>query len=167
MLWGREPCFGKGGPRVLRRKMSNTRKALGRYEVQNALFFMCFIAALAILGAFVFRHYRDRDKIPPKEIDPSGILYEVVSSTSSSCYFYMGSKLAETTHKYHTPQDVPATDTLARNLFKISGVIEVTVDQQMIVLLKAPKAHWEEIRPQAREVINTYLHPDKQPKNKD
>jgi hypothetical protein len=144
--------------------MSNTRRALGRYEVQNVLFFMCFIAALAILGGFVFLHYRDRGLEPPKEIDPSGILNEIVSSTQ--CIFVTGSKLTDTAQKYHTLKDVPAADTLARNLFKIPGVIEVTVDQQTIVLLKAPKAHWEEIRPQAREIIDKHLHPDKPPKDK-
>ncbi len=141
--------------------MSNTRKALGKYEVQNLLFFICFIGALFVLGAFVLRGYRDKDKEPPKEIDPSGILDEAVSSTSSSCYFYMGSKLTENRHNYRNRQDVPASDTLAKNLFDIPGVIDVTVDQTMIVLQKAPKAHWEEIRPQARDVIKTYLHPEK------
>jgi hypothetical protein len=141
--------------------MSNTRKALGSYEVRNLLFFMCFIGALIVLGAFVFRGYKDLGKVPPKEIDPSGIMDEVVSSTSSSCYFYMGAKLTDTVHKYRNRQEVPATDVLATNLFNITGVIQVTVDQTMIVLLKAPKAHWEEIRPQARDVITSYLHPEK------
>ena len=97
--------------------MSNTRRALGTYEVQNLLFFLCFIGALIVLGAFVLRGFRDKDKVPPKEIDPTGIMDEVISSTSNSCYFYMGTQLTEATHKYRNRQDVPASDELAKNLF--------------------------------------------------
>jgi hypothetical protein len=75
----------------------------------------------------------------------------------------MGARLTDVTHKYRNRQEVPATDMLAKNLFNIAGVIEVTIDQTMVVLQKAPKAHWEEIRPQAREVIIAYLHPEKAP----
>lgn len=142
--------------------MSDTRKTLNRLEVQNVLFFMVFIGALIVLGAYILRGYRDKDKVPPKEIDPTGILDEVVSSTSNSCYFYLGSKLSETTRKFHTRQEIPPTDDgLAKALFAIPGVIEVTIDNTMVVLQKAPKAHWEEIRPAARDVITSHIHPKK------
>jgi hypothetical protein len=140
--------------------MSNTRKSLSGYEGRSLLLFLCFIGGLFVLGAFVLREYRDRGKEPPKEIDPSGIMDEVVSSASNSCYFYMGAKLTDTTHKYRNKKDIPTSDVLATNLFNIPGVIEVTIDETMIVLQKANKAHWEEIRPLARDVIKAYLHPN-------
>ncbi len=111
------------------------------------------------LGAFVFQSYKNRDKPPPEEFDPNGILSEVVSPTSESCYFYLGTKLAESVRKYHTPQEIPPTDDgLIRDLFGIPGVIEVVVDQWVVVLQKEPKAHWEEIRPAARKIITSHLH---------
>ncbi|MBZ5498478.1 MAG: NifU N-terminal domain-containing protein [Acidobacteriia bacterium] len=129
--------------------------------MKNLLFFMVFIGGLLVLGAFVLKGFRDKDKVPPKEIDPSGILDEVTSSTANSCYFYLGSKLSETAHKYHTRQEIPPADELAKKLFNIPGVIEVTIDKTMVVLQKAPKAHWEEIRPAAREIITAHIHPKK------
>ncbi|MGA2262740.1 MAG: NifU N-terminal domain-containing protein [Acidobacteriota bacterium] len=131
------------------------------YEARNLVVFLCFILALGGVGAIVFQIYKNKDKVPPKEIDPTGIMDEVVSSTSSSCYFYLGTKVSETTHKYHTRQDVPPTDDLAKGLFNIPGVIEVTIDNTMVVLQKAPKAHWEEIRPAARDIIIAHIHPKK------
>jgi hypothetical protein len=67
--------------------------------------------------------------------------------------------LTATQHKYHTRQEIPLTDDgLAKGLFDIPGVTEVTIDKAMVVLQKAPKAHWEEIRPAARDIISTHLH---------
>ncbi len=129
------------------------------YEAQNLIVFLCFILGLGGLGAFVFVTYRDRDKVPPKEVNSNGILNEVVSSTANSCYFYLQTELTESMHKYHNKQDIPATDDgLAKGLFDIPGVIEVTIDKAMIVLQKSPKAHWEEIRPAAREIIGAHQH---------
>jgi hypothetical protein len=131
------------------------------YEAQNLIFFLCFILALGGLGAYVFVTFRDRDKVPPKEIDSNGILNEVVSSTANSCYFYLESELSPSMHKYRNRRDIPATDTLAASLFDIPGVIEVTIDKTMVVLQKSPKAHWEEIRPLARDLISARLRPAK------
>ena len=139
--------------------MSSTRRTLKKYEVQNLLFFLGFILALGGMGAFVFKSFRDRDKEPAKPFDPNGILTEFISPTAESCYFHLGTQLTESTRKYHTKQDIPPTDDgLVTNLFSIPGVIEVTVDRKLVILQKAPKAHWEEIRPAAREVITAHLH---------
>ncbi len=131
------------------------------YEAQNLIFFLCCILALGGLGAFVFVTFRDKDKVPPKELNSNGILNEVVSSVANSCYFYLDSEISPSIRKYRYRKDIPATDTLAASLFDIPGVIEVTIDKSMVVLQKSPKAHWEEIRPLARDLIAAQLHPKK------
>jgi len=139
--------------------MYRGRRTLTRYEVKNLIFFLGFIMALGGLGAFVFQSYKNRDKEPEKPFNEKGILTEVVSPTAGSCYFYLGTKLTESPRKYHTPNDIPATDDgLVKGLFSLPGVIEVMVDQKLVVLQKSPKAHWEEIQPAAREVILAHLH---------
>lgn len=139
--------------------MYNGRRRLKGYEIKNLLFFLGFIGALAIFGAFVFQGYKDRDKVPPKPFDPNGILNEFIVPTADSCYFNMGTRLTESTRKYHTPKDIPATDDgFIKGLFAIPGIVEIIVDQKLIVLRKAPKAHWEAIQPVAREIITAHLH---------
>ncbi len=139
--------------------MFKRERILKRYEVQNLVFFLCFILALGGLGAYVFQSYKNKDKEPPKPFDPKGILTEVVSQASDSCYFYLGTKLSESNRKYRTKSEIgPSDDGFIKDLFDIAGVIEVQVDQQMVVLQKSPKAHWEEIQPAAREVIKAHLH---------
>ncbi len=102
--------------------MYDGRKRLTRYELKNLMFFMGFILALGILGAFVFQSYKDRDKVPPKPFDPNGILNEFISPTADSCYFYLGTQLSESTRKYHSAKDIPATDDgLVRSLFAYPG----------------------------------------------
>ena len=139
--------------------MYNGRRRLKKYEIKNLVFFLCFILALGGFGAFVFQSYKDRDKVPPKPFDPNGILNEFVSPTADSCYFYLGTALSESTSKYHSRQDIPATDDgLVKGLFDIPGVVEVVVDQKLVVLQKSPKAHWEAIRPAARDILTAHLH---------
>ena len=139
--------------------MYDGRRRLKKYEIKNLIFFLCFIGALVVLGAFVFQGYKDKDKLPEKPFDPNGILNEVVSQASESCYFSIGTKLTELPHVYRSRRDIPATDDgFIKDLFDISGVAEVQVDQKMVVLQKEPKAHWEAIRPAAREVIKAHLH---------
>lgn len=136
-----------------------SKGTLKGYEAQNLIVLLCVMVALGGFGAFVFKTYRDHDKVPPKEINSNGIMSEVVSSTSNSCYFYLQSEITETTHKYRNRADIPSTDDgLAKNLFAIPGVIEVTIDKAMVVLQKSPKAHWEEIRPLARDIIAEHRH---------
>ncbi len=131
------------------------------YEAQNLIFFLCFIVALGGVGFLVFVTIRDKDKVPPKEVNTNGILDEVVSSTANSCYFYLDSELPSAARRYRSKREIPADDGLATGLFAIPGVIEVTIDKSMVVLQKEAKAHWEEIRPKAREIIGAQLHPQK------
>ena len=139
--------------------MYDGRRRLKKYEIKNLMFFMGFILALGILGAFVFQSFKDRDKVPEKPFDPNGILSEFVSPTADSCYFDLGTALSESTRKYRTRQDIPATDDgLIKSLFDIPGVLEVVVDQKRVILQKTPKGHWEEIRPAAREILTAHLH---------
>jgi hypothetical protein len=139
--------------------MYDGRRRLKKYEIKNLVFFLSFIVALGVLGAFVFKSYKDRDLVPPKPFDPNGILNEFISPTADSCYFHLGTRLTESTQRYHSPKDIPAADDgLIKGLFSISGVVEVVVDQKLVVLQKSPKAHWEEIQPAAREILTAHLH---------
>ncbi len=125
----------------------------------NLLFFLGFVLALGIFVSYVFQVYRTAGQRPPKDIDGNGIVSEVVSTTAESGLFYLGTKLSESSRVYRNPGEVPPTDDgLVKGLLAIPGVVEVQVDQRLIVLRKAPSAHWEEIQPGAREVINSHLH---------
>jgi hypothetical protein len=134
------------------------------YEAQNLAVLLCVMVGLFVLGAVVFKTFRDRDKVPPKEVNSKGIMNEVVSSTANSCYFYLTMEVTEMQHKYRNRTDIPSTDDgFAKGLFDIPGVIEVTIDRAVVTLQKSPKAHWEEIRPLARDLIATHLHMHKSP----
>ncbi len=139
--------------------MSSTRRALGKYEIQNLLFFLFFILALGGLGSYVFQSYKNEDNPPEKPFDPNGILNVVESQASDSCYFYLGTSLTESPHSYHSRKDIPVTDDgLVKGLFDIPDVVDVMIDQKMVVLQKDVKGHWEAIRPAAKEVITSHLH---------
>ena len=133
--------------------------SLRRYEGMNLLVFLGFILALGVFVSYVFQVYRTAGQRPPKETDENGIVSEVVSTTAESGLFYLGTKLSESSHVYRKLADIPATDDgLVNGLLAIPGVVEAQVDQRLIVLRKSPSAHWEEIQPSAREVINKHLH---------
>lgn len=133
--------------------------SLKSYEGTNLLFFLGFIIILGVFVSYVFQIYRTAGLRPPKETDEKGILSEVISTTAESGLFYLGTKLSESSRVYRKLGDIPASDDgLVSGLLAISGVVEVQVDQRLIVLRKAPSAHWEEIQPQAREVIGKHLH---------
>jgi len=143
---GKKPAPRRGG-------------SLQRYEGMNLLFFLGCILALGIFVSYVFQIYRTAGQRPPKATDENGIISEIVSTTAESGLFYLGTKLSESSRVYRKLAEVPATDDgLVRGLFAISGVVEVQVDQRLIVLRKSPSAHWEEIQPSAREIINHHLH---------
>jgi len=144
---------------MLSKSKAPRRNVLGKYEGTNLLFFMGFILVLGVFVAWVFHSYKSRNDRPPRTMVDDGIVTEAVSEASGTCLFYLGTKLSETNHKYTGQKDIPITDDgLVRDLFAISGVVEVTVDQRLIVLQKAPSAHWEAIQPGAREVIRNHLH---------
>jgi hypothetical protein len=113
----------------------------------------------AFFVAWVFQSYKTRGERPERARADDGIITEVVSETSGTCLFYLGTKMSESSSKYRGPSDIPRTDDgMVKDFFSIPGVVEVTVDQRLIVLQKAPAAHWEEIQPAAREIIRSHLH---------
>ncbi len=125
----------------------------------NLLFFLGCILALGVFVSYVFQVYRTAGLRPPKSTNENGIISETVSTTAESGLFYLGTKLTESSRVYKDSSEIPSTDDgLMRDLFALPGVVEVQVDQRLIVLRKAPSAHWEEIQPGAREVINRHLH---------
>jgi len=134
-------------------------KTLKGYESKNLIFFLCFILALGGVGAFVFHTFKEKDKPPEKPFDPKGILSEVISTVSDSCYFYLGTDVSPSTRTYHNRREIPAKDDgLVKGLFDTPGIVEVVIDKKLIVLTKDPKAHWEAIQPPARELIKAHLH---------
>jgi hypothetical protein len=133
---------------------------LRKYEGTNLLFFLVFVIALGVFVSLVFQSYKNSGENSSKEsADGNGIVSEVVSPAAESCLFYLGTKLSESSHRYRSQLDIPVTDDgLARDLFAISGVVEVIVDQKLVILQKSSAAHWEAIQPSAREVISHHLH---------
>lgn len=133
--------------------------SLQRYEGMNLLFFLGCILVLGVFVSYVFQVYRTSGQKPPKATDENGIISEVVSTSAESGLFYLGTRLSESSRVYRKLTEVPESDDgLVKGLFAIPGVVEVQVDQRLIVLRKAPSAHWEEIQPGAREIINRHLH---------
>jgi hypothetical protein len=133
---------------------------LKRYEGSNLLFFLVFVIALGLFVSLVFQSYRKSGEKPASAADDdNGIVSEAVSSAAESCLFYLGTKLSESNRTCRSQMDIPVTDDgLVRDLFAISGVVGVVVDQRLVVLQKSPAARWETIQPSAREVINRHLH---------
>ena len=130
-----------------------------KYEGTNLLFFLVFILVLGLFVAWVFQSYKTRGQRPERTRVDDGIITEVVSEASGTCLFYLGTKMSETSNKYRGPADIPRSDDgMIQAFFSIPGVVEVTVDQRLVVIRKAPSAHWEEIQPAAREIIRNHLH---------
>jgi hypothetical protein len=134
------------------------RKRLKKYEVTNLLFFLVLIVALGVLVAFVFRYYGTRPTGAEEEAY-SGVVSDSVSAGSDVGMFYLGTKLAETTHQYRSRLEVPVTDDgLIKDLFDLPGVEEVTLDQRIIVIRKSTSARWEGIQPGVRRIVKNHLH---------
>jgi hypothetical protein len=134
------------------------RRRLKKYEVTNLLFFLFLIVALGVLVTFVFRYYGTRNTGEEEEGD-SGVVSDSLSPASDVGMFYLGTKLTETTHQFHSRLEVPVTDDgLIKDLFDLSGVEEVTLDQKIIVIRKSPSARWEGIQPGVRRIVKSHLH---------
>ena len=138
---------------------SPRRNVLGKYEGMNLLFFLTFILVLGGFVGWVFQSYKDRNTRPAKTLVDEGIISEVVSETSGTCLFYLGTTLSENSRKYSSRADVPPTDDgMIRDFLAIPGVVQVTVDRRLIVLSKSPSVYWEAIQPGAREIIRNHFH---------
>ncbi len=136
------------------------RDVLKSYEGANLLFFLGFILALGLLVGLVFQSYKSLNDRPARNrVEEPGVISEVVSSSSGTCLFYLGTKLSETNHTYRNRAEIQVTDDgLVRDLFALPGVTEVVVDQRLIVLRKSPGARWEEIQPGVAEIVRNHLH---------
>jgi hypothetical protein len=138
--------------------LKKNRRSLKKYELTNLLFFLTIIVALGVLVAVVFRHYGTRNIETADESEP-GVLSDQLNSASDVGIFYLGTKLTETSHVYRNSLDIPVTDDgLARDLFSLPGVEEITIDQRMIIVKKYTDAHWEGIQPGVRRIVKNHLH---------
>jgi hypothetical protein len=134
------------------------RRSLKKYEVTNLLFFLVLIVALGVLVTFVFRFYGTRN-VGPEEEGDAGVVSDSVSPGSDVGMFYLGTKLAETTHQYRSRLEVPVTDDgLLKEIFDLPGVEEVTLDQKIIVIRKSASSRWEAIQPGVRRIVKSHLH---------
>jgi len=133
-------------------------RSLKSYEFSNLLFFLVLIIALGVLVAFVFRYYGTRNNEPESDSD-MGVVSDSLSSGSDVGMFYLGTKLAETTHQYRSRLDIPVTDDgLVKDLFDLPGVEEITLDQKIIVIRKSTSVRWENIQPGVRRIVKAHLH---------
>jgi hypothetical protein len=144
--------------------MPRRRNILRRYEGTNLLFFLGFILALGGFVFYIFHSYKsENDKLfRAAEID-TGIQSVVLSSATNSCLFYLADKLTDSSRTYQSPREIPANDDgLLKELFGISGVTRVVLEEKLIVVSKSPSSHWETIQPSAKEVIIEYLQERKE-----
>jgi hypothetical protein len=129
---------------------------LKKYEIMNLLFFAGFILVLGAFVAIVFHMYRTPTPAPRQD---DGILSEFVTAESESCLFYVEKPVSEGSQRYRGATEIPpGDDGFLKELFAISGVSQVLIDKKLVVIQKTPSAHWEIIRPRAREVIHNHLH---------
>ncbi|MFB3903908.1 MAG: NifU N-terminal domain-containing protein [Acidobacteriota bacterium] len=130
------------------------RKTLRKYEGLNLVLLLMAVVGLTVFSTWVFQSYSN-----PDEGDDSRkeILSEVFTD-SDVCMFTVGAQLTHTSHRYGSPAEIITSDPLARKLFGIPGIVEVSIHQKSVVLRKLPSARWEAIRPAARGVITDYLN---------
>jgi len=129
------------------------RKSLQRYEWLNLVLLLFAVVALTAFATWVFQFYSS----PEEESAPEeGILSEVFTD-SDVCMFTVGAKLTHTSRRFETPAQLLATDILARQLFGIPGIVEVSVNQKSVVLRKVSSVRWESIQPKARTIITDYI----------
>lgn len=137
---------------------SRSRRSLKKYEISNLLFFLVLIIALGVLVAFVFRYYGTRNNEPEPDAD-MGVVSDSLSPGSDVGMFYLGTKLAETSHQYRSRLEIPVTDDgFVKDLFDLPGVEEITLDQKIIVIRKSTSARWEAIQPGVRRIVKAHLH---------
>jgi len=144
--------------------MPRGKNILKRYEGMNLLFFLGFILILGGFVFYIFHSYKsENDKLTRAAEVDTGIQSVVLSTVTNSCLFYLADKLANQSHTYRSPQEIPVNDDgLLKDLFSISGVTQVVMEEKLIVVSKSPSSHWETIQPSAKEVIINYLQKRKQ-----
>jgi hypothetical protein len=134
------------------------RRSLKRYEITNLLFFLAIIVALGVLVSFVFRYYGTRNQEPSSESE-MGVISDALDSRSDVGLFYLGTKLSETSLQYRSRLDIPITDDgLAKELFSLPGVEEVTINQKIIIVKKSASSSWDGIRSGVQRIVKNHLH---------
>jgi hypothetical protein len=138
--------------------LNKPQRSLKKYELNNLLFFLVLIIALGVLVSFVFRFYGNRNQSLEEE-SSQGVISEAVSEGSDVGLFYLGTKLVETKHQYQSRLQIPATDDgLVRDLFNLSGVEEITIDQKIIIVKKNGSVRWDSIKAGVRDIVQAHLH---------
>ncbi len=129
------------------------------YEATNLVFFLGFVLVLGGFVFYIFHSYKsENDKLTQRYEVDDGIQSVVLSTATNSCLFYLADKYADSSHTYHSAREIPADDDgLLKDLFGITGVIQVVVDEKLIVVSKSPSSHWEMIQPTAKEIIAGYI----------
>ena len=144
---------------MAKRASVDGRRIHRKYEWSNLLFLLSIAAALVLFVMLVFRMYSTPDEDPSEAKSIySVILSELVPPSSNNCIFYLDTDISGESKRFNSVTEVPATDAgFVRGLFAISGVMAVQINQRSVVLYKTPSAHWEEIRPKAREIIAKFV----------
>jgi hypothetical protein len=142
-----------------RRTRIEGRRVHRKYEWSNLLFFLSVAVALVLFVMLVFKIYSTPEVVPSKAKSAySVILRELVPPSSNNCIFYLETEVAGDSRRYNSVTEIPAGDSgLIKSLFQLQGVMGVQINQRSIVLYKTPSAHWQEIRPGAREAITKYV----------
>jgi hypothetical protein len=142
----------------LEEDLKKNRRSLKKYELTNLLFFLTLIISLGVLVTVVFRHYGTRN-MPTDDESEAGVISDQLNPVSDIGVFYLGTKLTEISHVYRNSLDIPVTDDgLARDLFNLPGVEEITIDQRMIIVKKNTGVRWEGIQPGVRQIVKNHLH---------
>ncbi|RPI22417.1 MAG: hypothetical protein EHM61_22345 [Acidobacteria bacterium] len=136
-----------GKPRV------HGRKSLIRYEWLNLVLLMFAVVVLTLFSSWVFQYYSK----PDTELDGEASILSEVVTDADVCMFTVGTRLTHTSRRYQSPLDITPNDTLAKNLFGIGGIVEVSIHEKSVVLRKIPSVRWETIQPAARGIITDYM----------
>jgi len=129
------------------------RKSLRRYEGLNLVLLLLAVVGLTVFSTWVFQSYSNPDDGGASKNE---ILSEVFTD-SDVCMFTVGARLTHTSHRYQSAAEIITHDPLARKLFGISGVVEVSIHERSVALRKLPSARWESIKPAARGIITDYM----------
>lgn len=134
------------------------RKSLQSYEFSNLLFFLVLIIALGVLVAFVFRHYGTRGDEAAENSD-LGVVSDACGDGSDVGMFYLSMKLSNEPRQYRSRLEIPVTDDgFLRDLFDLSGVEEITLNETSILIKKSSSTRWEGIQSGVRRIVKGHLH---------
>jgi len=117
------------------------------------------VIGLALFSAWVFQYY-DR---PTAEVDHGPVILSEVVTDSDVCMFTVGRRLTHTSRRYRSALDLRPGDDLARGLLAVPGIVEVSIHERSVTLLKVRSARWENIQPAARGIITDFLRDNKRP----